>query len=209
VTRSFKSLKVFGFATAFTLAFTTAAQAQNGSGVVLQGIGGVTKAAETKPFAGASIGGKVGVLELDAEAGKLFDILPKGVLDRANQLSPNIKAELPAWYGLGQLRFIAKNGGVKPFVNVGAGAARLKPQLDATSGSNTVTTVFGSGNDTERTRFLVAAGGGLRFDSGRAVLDGGYRFMRIFQNYESDTNFDNDDILVSFHTFYVALGIRF
>jgi hypothetical protein len=175
---------------------------------VIQAVGGVTKTAEQNPVFAGMIGGKAGIIEIDGEFGKMMNIVPKRLLDTTLTLSGGeVKAELPAWYGLGQVRFIASGSPVQPFVTAGAGVARLHPQFTATDPDVNLRVVFGEDGDT--TKFLVGAGGGLRVEAGKVAIDGGYRYMRVFQKYRSDTDFNNDDVLVNVHMFYVSAGFRF
>lgn len=175
---------------------------------LIQAVGGATKTASQNPFFAGSIGGKAGIVEIDGEFGKMMNIVPKGLVDTTLTLSGGeVKAELPAWYGMGQMRFIASGSPVQPFLTVGAGLARLHPQFTATDPDVNVRLVFGEDGDT--TKFLLGAGGGLRVEAGKLLIDGGYRYMRVFQKYRSDTNFNNDDVLVNVHMFYAALGFRF
>lgn len=180
------------------------AQAQG----VVQAIGGITNQAEQHPVFAIGVGGKAGVLEVDGEFGKFLNIVPKRSFDLARQLSGGtIEARLPAWYGMGSLRLIGAMGPVQPYLNGGLGLARLQPELSATNGSTTTVLVFGS--DQDENKFLMGGGGGLRFDAGRMAVDAGYKYIRIFEKYRSDTDFNNDDVLVNVHMFYVALGIKF
>ncbi len=180
-----------------------------GAQMLIQGIGGVTSTADTHPVFAAAIGGKAGIVELDGEFGKMQNIVPKTIADTSFRVSGNeAKAELPAWYGMGSLRFIASNGVVKPFVSGGAGFARLHPQFSVSDTDLTVPVIFGENGDT--TKFLLGGGGGIRVSAGPKVFaEGGYRFIRVFQKYRSDLNLNNDDVLVSVHMFYVSLGVKF
>jgi hypothetical protein len=178
--------------------------------MLVQAIGGATRQAETKPVFAGAIGGKAGFVEFDAEVGHFDTITPKRTFAIAQQLSNStIDADIPAWYGMGSIRFIGKTGGVKPFLSAGAGVARLHPILTSTTSTTTPTIVFGAGNDHDTTNFLVGGGGGLRFDAQRVLVDVGYRYMRIFKKFRSDSDFDNDEVLVNVNMFYVALGWRF
>lgn len=174
---------------------------------LIQAMGGITTTADENPFFAGVLGGKVGPIEIDGEFGRLTNIVPKRIADASLSLSGGeAKAELPAWYGMGSVRLIAPAGPVQPFVRVGAGAARLHPQFTATDPDVDAEIVFGEG---DTTKFLLGAGGGLRVEAGRVLIDGGYRYMRVFQKYRSDSDFNNDDVLVNVHTVYVALGVRF
>ena len=91
-------------------------------------------------------------------------------------------------------------------MSAGAGIARLTPSVTVNTAGK-VLTVFG--DDDPANKFLIGLGGGLRVTLGRAFIDGGYRYIRVFQHYQSDTNFNNDEVLVRVHDVHVGLGIRF
>jgi hypothetical protein len=55
--------------------------------VSLRVLGGMTRTAGESPFVGGSLAGRVGWVEIDVEGGRMFDILPEGLLDRLNELS--------------------------------------------------------------------------------------------------------------------------
>ena len=171
------------------------------------GFGGVTEAAARHPFGGGALGAKAGPVELSVEIGKFSNIVPKRIAASASEWSGGlVKAELPAWYGLGSLRLIASSGVIAPYVSAGAGIARLTPSVTVNTAGK-VLTVFG--DDDPANKFLIGLGGGLRVTLGRAFIDGGYRYIRVFQHYQSDTNFNNDEVLVRVHDVHVGLGIRF
>lgn len=175
---------------------------------LIQGIVGVTKTASQNPVFAGAIGGKAGIFEIDGEFGRMQNIVPKSLADTTLSVSGGeAKAELPAWYGMGNLRLIAPTGPVQPFVTAGAGFARLHPRFTVNDPDVSVQSIFGENGDT--TKFLAGVGGGLRVTAGRVLIDGGYRFIRVFQKYRSDANFNNDDVLVNVHMFYLALGVKF
>lgn len=176
--------------------------------VLVQAIGGMAKTAETKPVFAGAISGKTGPVELGVEVGHFDTIAPKSIFDATLAATGGkVDADLPAWYGMGNLKVIAKSGAVQPFVQVGAGAARLHPMLDGSDPKVTVSSQFGESGDT--TKFLAAAGAGLRIKVDKMLLEGGYRFVRIFTNFEPNSNFNDDKVLVNAHVFYVSLGMHF
>jgi hypothetical protein len=175
--------------------------------VLVQGIGGITKTASQNPVWAGAIGGKAGPVEISAEGGKFMNIIPKTIFDSTKAATGGaVEAELPAWYGMGNLKLIAKSGVVQPFVQAGAGAARLHPQFTTNDPRVTLITQFGDEGDT--TKFMAGAGGGLRIVANKAILEGGYRFVRVFHNFESNTDLDDDEVLVNVHMFYVSLGFH-
>jgi hypothetical protein len=176
--------------------------------VLVQAIGGMTKTAETKPVFAGAVSGKAGPVELGVEVGHFDTIAPKTIFDATLAASGGkVDADLPAWYGMGNLKFIAKSGAIQPFVQVGAGAARLHPMLDGSAPNITLSSQFGESGDT--TKFLAAAGAGLRIKVQKVLVEGGYRFVRVFTNFETNTNFGDDKVLVNAHMFYVSLGLHF
>jgi opacity protein-like surface antigen len=179
-----------------------------GAQILVQGIGGITKTASQNPVFAGAIGGKAGAVELNAEVGRFTNIIPKTIFDNTKTATGGaVEAQLPAWYGMGNLKLIAKSGAVQPFVQVGAGAARLHPQFSANDPAVSVLSQFDTSGDS--TKFLAGAGAGVRFKAQTLLIDGGYRFVRVFQTYRSDTNLGNDDVLVNVHMFYVSLGFHF
>lgn len=180
------------------------AQAQ----MLIQAIGGMTKTAETKPVFAGAVSGKAGPVELGVEVGHFDTIAPKSIFDATLAASGGkVDADLPAWYGMGSLKLIAKRGAVQPFVLAGAGAARLHPLLDGSDSHVTLSSQFGESGDT--TKFLAAAGAGLRFKANKLIVEGGYRFVRVFSNFQPNSNFGDDKVLVNAHMFYVSLGMYF
>jgi hypothetical protein len=176
--------------------------------VLVQAIGGMTKTAETKPVFAGAVSGKAGPVELGVEVGHFDTIAPKTIFDATLAASGGkVDADLPAWYGMGNLKFIAKSGAIQPFVQVGAGAARLHPLLDGSAPNVTLSSQFGESGDT--TKFLAAAGAGLRIKVQKVLVEGGYRFIRVFTNFEPNSNFKDDKVLVNAHMFYVSLGLHF
>jgi len=179
-----------------------------GAQVLVQAIGGMTKTAETKPVFAGALSGKTGPVELGVEVGHFDTIAPKSIFDATLAATGGkVDADLPAWYGMGSLKLIAKSGAMQPFVQVGAGAARLHPMLDGSDPKVTVSSQFGESGDT--TKFLAAAGAGLRIKVQKVIVEGGYRFVRVFTNFEPNSNFKDDKVLVNAHMFYVSLGFHF
>lgn len=191
------------------LMVTLSAGAASAQGMV-QVVGGVTNQADQHPVLGAALAARGGALEIDVEGGRMFNIVPRETFDRARQVSVgNAEAKLPAWYGMTSLKVMVPAGPVTPFVTGGLGLARLEPQVEVTSGSTTATVVFGDNGDSNRNKFLLGGGGGVRLGTGRTTLDLGFKYIRIFENYRTDTNFENDDVRVNVRMFYAALGVRF
>ena len=186
----------------FVLGGSAAAQEPRG---LFQVLGGVTSTANEKPFFGGTLGGRLtGWLELSGEFGKMQDVVPPSVRDRVIGLG-GTDPRVPAIYGLVHLRFIQPHGVVRPFVSAGAGFAQLLPQ--GGEGAAVTVALFPADN---RSKPAVALGGGLRFGFGSNVdIDAGYRYLRIYSDYQIDTNTSNDKVLTNVSCVYGALGIRF
>jgi hypothetical protein len=183
--------------------------------VQLQGLAGMTDAAERAPFYGAALGIKVSFIEIDIEGGRMNNVLPTGVLDalqqleQQNNLPVQAVARMPATYGLGQIRVIGPHGFIKPFVGGGLGVAHLEPQIDVSVQGIGLGDVFGltSFQPQNKTMGLVSAG--LRFDFGAANIEAGYRYIVIFSQFDPSTNTGNDKVLTHVNTIYGAVAVRF
>jgi hypothetical protein len=190
------------------------AQAQ----VTARVLGGVTSAAETNPFLGGAIAGRIGWIEIDVEGGRMFDILPSGVLDRLNELQREqglpveAIAKLPANYVLGQVRVVARSGPVQPFVGGGIGFARLEPRFDVTVAGISLGDVFGLTSVDPVTKPMAAVSGGLRVARGDAAhLDLGYRYLRNISDFglESGLGGIGSSGRTNINSVYGAVGIKF
>lgn len=195
-----------------TLALTAPANAQ----VHMQLAGGMTSAADRQPFLGAGLGFRIGFFEIDVEGGRMMDILPKGILAQLNDLQRERNlpitaiAIMPANYALGTVRFISPAGPIRPFINGGAGVARVEPKFKVVVADISLGDVFGLTSFEPRTVPMAAAGGGVRFDIGRSgMIDIGYRYVRLFTDFRPLLDFDNNGVLTSVNTVYVAFGTRF
>jgi hypothetical protein len=177
-------------------------------------LGGVTRAAATEPFIAGSLGLRAGFIEVEGEVGRLFDILPSGLLDRLNDLQREqglpvqAIAKMPATYAMGNLRIISPVGPVRPFGTVGAGIARVEPTFDVVVAGISLGDVFGLTSVNPRTETMLMAGAGVRIDVGRSgLLELGYRYLLLFADFglESGLTIGRPDVNVV----YGALGFRF
>jgi hypothetical protein len=177
-------------------------------------LGGVTRAAATEPFIAGSLGLRAGFIEVEGEVGRLFDILPSGLLDRLNDLQREqglpvqAIAKMPATYAMGNLRIISPVGPVRPFGTVGAGIARVEPTFDVVVAGISLGDVFGLTSVNPRTQTMLMAGAGVRIDVGRSgLLEVGYRYLLLFADFglESGLTIGRPDVNVV----YGALGFRF
>ena len=182
----------------------TSAQAQAG---IVQGIVGMTNTTKTQPFYAGSIGGKIGWLEINGEAGKMEDILPQRVHDQIVSVAGSgVVAKVPAVYGLINVRIAPTSGVVRPFVSAGMGGVQLRPEMSAAA-APVAETLYPTDN---RTKVAIAVGAGLEVGLGKvAVIDGGYRYFRIYSDYKLDTNTSNDKVLTNVNCLYASLGFRF
>jgi hypothetical protein len=198
----------------FAVLASTAAALPAAAQVHLQFLGGVTRAGETQPFVGGGLGLRIGFVEIDGEVGRFKDILPKGVLDAANDLQEQFGlpvqgiASVPATYAVGSLRFIPAAGPFRPFLSVGYGVARLDPRIDVVVEGISFGDVFGLTSLGKRTEPMVMLGAGLRVGN-KAHLELGYRYVVVFSEFEPDTNFDNDQVLTYVNALYAGVGVGF
>jgi len=177
--------------------------------VLVAGSAGVTKAADTHPVLAGMVGRKIGIIEVDGEFGKMQNIVPKTIADTSFRVSGNEStAELPTWYGMGSVRVVAPSGTLQPFALAGVGFARLHPQFSVPDNDLNVPLIFGESGDT--TKLLFGAGAGVRLNIDKRVfVDGGYKLLRVFENYTSTQNPTADPVHVYANIFYAALGVKF
>jgi hypothetical protein len=196
----------------FALASSASAQ------VHLQINGGATRASRTDSFVSGELGGRLKFLEIDLEAGRMNDVLPKGIiaeldqLQRARGLAVQLRPSLPASYVLGSIKLISPAGGLKPFVSAGYGIARVEPRVDVNVPSLPIADVFGIAVAKKENDPMVTFGAGLRITAApddRVHVDVGYRYVRIFSDFRFDTDLGNDRVLTNAHSVYAGLGVRF
>ena len=180
----------------------------------LQLIGGMTSAAERQPFFGAALGVRLGFIEVDIEGGRFSDILSKGVLDGLNELQRQRGlpiqgiASVPAAYALGSLRIIPGVGPIRPFISAGFGVARLSPRINVVVEGISFGDVFGLTSFKSVNEPMGALGGGLRIDMGAVHVEGGYRYLVIFNDFKT-LNFNGSSQMTNINSVYAALGVRF
>jgi hypothetical protein len=205
---------LLSFAAAFVAVLLAAAPVS--AQVQMQILGGVTRAAATSPFVGGALTARAGWFEIGGEAGRLVDVLPKGLLDKLNELQRQhglpvrAIASLPATYVMGTVKLISPVGPARPFVAAGFGIARAQPRFDVTVAGISLGDVFGLTSAQPENDKMLALGGGIRLDVGqRASVEAGYRYLRIYSDFRFDPTSRNDKVLTNAHAFYGALGIRF
>ena len=170
---------------------------------------GDSNADRSAPVIALGLASQHGPFEFGIEGGRLFDIVPAGVGNASRLLSGGAaSARLPAWYGMALGRVLVPIGPLQPFVAGGTGGARLAPSVHSFNSAASLPVIFG-GDESARVRFMTTMGAGVRIGTGPLRIEGGYRWLRVFQHYRPDTNFSNDDVLVSARVVYGALVIRF
>ena len=181
----------------------------------IQGLGGETDAAGKAQFYAGAVGIRASFLELDVEVGHLDNVLPKGVLNALESLEQQqglpiqVAARVPATYALANVRLIAPAGPIKPFLAAGGGVARLVPQLQLSVPGISAGDVFGVTAYAVAYETMADAEAGLRFDFGVFNVEAGYRYIVIFSQFQPTTNTNNDKVLTTVNTVYVALAVRF
>jgi hypothetical protein len=193
------------------LAATTPARAQ----IYVHGLAGATSAADWNGvFAGGLIF-KVGVFEMDAEVGRMRNVLPGAILDRLEEivgsqdLPVTARASIPATYGLVTFRAIAPSGLVQPFVGVGVGLARIEPTVSVELAGISLGDLFGLARLRPRTEGLLVGVAGLRFDFDRVLLEAAYRHHAIYADFSDDLEFVRGRTLLGFGSFYGGVGLKF
>lgn len=175
--------------------------------------GGLTNAAQNQPFFGGGVAIRLGVVEIEAEAGRMVDVLPGGVLDRLNALQMDRDlpvraiAQLPVKYAMGSLRLVSSAGPLQPFIAVGGGVARIEPRFTIVVEGISLGDVFGLTSQGSVTEPLVTAGAGLRFDVERVTVDVGYRYLAIMTNFGLANGFRQGRTDIS--SLYGTIGVVF
>jgi opacity protein-like surface antigen len=187
------------------LAMVWAAPARAQSGLV-EGIVGSTNAATHDVMYAGRLGGRWVFFEVDAEYGRMQNILPQKVHDQLVTIDPTIDARVRANYGLVIVRLIPDAGIVRPFVAVGGGFAQLRPEVTPANLTGVTTTLFPTNN---RTKGALDLEGGLEFAfDQKAFVDVAYRYFRICSDYHV-TSPNSSTVLTNVNIFYGGLGFRF
>jgi hypothetical protein len=193
------------------LALTAASAAAQ---VHLEILGGVTSAATRDPLVGAGLGFKVSFVEIDAEVGRMQNILPRGILDLANQLQQDRGlavqgiASVPATYALASVRVIGSSGPLKPFLSAGLGIARLEPRFEVTVQGISLGDVFGLTRFDTQQKGIAALGAGLRVDAGKVFVEGAYRYFRVFTDFDP-SSLGTGRVVTNVNSAHVGIGIKF
>jgi hypothetical protein len=207
--------RIFVRAALVAALFVSARPASAQVQVQVQGLAGVTDAAEKAPVFAGALGIKITAVEFDFEVGRFNNLLPSDILDRIHDLEEQhglpqqSVISVPGTYFTGSVRVIRPNGFVQPFGSAGIGAVRLNPQLSINLSGVSLPDVFGQVNLGSQTDTMLVFGGGLRFNFHVVNVEGGYRYIGIFSHLEATTNFDRDRVLTTVQTVYGAIAFRF
>jgi opacity protein-like surface antigen len=192
-----------------------AAHAQS-SGMIV-GEAGVTFGSETGGAFGVTVGSGSPRIQGIGEVGYFTNVTPKSLQEDADVIallasSPGalvgVDITAPAFYALGGIRAVVPTTGrAKPYVQGGAGVARVKATLDFTlNGTNVNSLLIAEGvltrDDLEQssTEALISFGGGVQVAvGGRGLVDVGYRYYRIF----------TDDPGINVNRIFGGFGVTF
>ena len=169
-------------------------QAQERSAGFAGGLGGATVGDQRGAVYGVRTGVGIGKgLFVVGEAGRIQNVLPGDVqteLDVVERLielqgiDVSIDASVPVFYGMGGVRWALRRGRVSPFLEAGAGFARLSLDVDAVvDGADISEDLLRDLEDEgiEATKFLFSTSGGISLAVQSAwTIDVGYRYARIF-----------------------------
>jgi hypothetical protein len=193
--------------------FTAVPSAQAQGGGFVGGLAGITFASESSSVFAGQAGGRVArQWFIFGEFGRMQNVLPEDAQDDLDEATEFLESQLgttvdldvrvPAIYGLAGIRWSPEDR-IAPFLEAGAGFARLSVDLTAEIAGTDVTDEIEDQldrEDLEVTDFLLAFGGGLNARlSERIRLDVGYRYNRVF----------TDDPEVTVSVAYAALKFWF
>lgn len=177
--------------------------------VYVEGLGGVTMAAEQHPFFAGAVGARLLFLEINGEVGHMRNVPPRGVFDALNQLQADspVKAiaHLRNTYGLVNVR-LTSPGPLGLFVAGGVGVAHLQPGFDVSAFGISLGDVFGLTSFEARNEPMWTAGAGLIIRLPHSGLEAGYRYFRIHADYQT---FNVSSGPFGVHAVYGGLMIRF
>ena len=103
-------------------------------------------------------------------------------------------ARVPTWYTFGGVRAQGPSRGkLSTYVEGGAGTARLDPQVHLTVNGvnldNEAAALTGLGDGRQQLEFLAGGGAGVAFQAWKRIrVEGGYRYMRIFGDDQTNVN---------------------
>lgn len=188
-----------------------------------RGYGAFTAGATFGHKSDSSIGGEVGygltdALQVFLEAGRMRNVATKDVDTRAQKIAGAILANVSTvqqaiYYDAGLKWRLPQYGMWRPYVLLGAGAARVKTEASFSVGGSDVTSrldqlgvQLGSDLSGTLTKFFLTTGVGTNVTFGRRFLaDLSYRYGRVFPK----TSEIDDDQGINTQRAQVGLGIRF
>jgi len=144
--------------------------------------------------------------EAVGEVGRIGNVLP-ALADTTLAFS-RVDLRASATYGEGGMRaFLGSRSAVRPYVEATGGFAHLN--VRAAGFNATVDDLLALGLDlTSRTSPAAGLGGGVTFQSGRLMLDAGYRYKKIFAHDFVTSLFGGGQDLTS-HQVVFGAGVRF
>jgi opacity protein-like surface antigen len=175
-------------------------------------LGGVTfgTAAPSSILGGAAGANITPNLQVTGELGRIQDVVPSEIDDALDLLSTlfflrtgvplELDVKAPVFYGMAGLRFnVPTTRGLRPFVDVQAGAGKISFDIDArAAGVNISDQVEDQADLESASEILFGIGGGVALGLTDALgLDLGYRYHRIF----------TDDPAVNVNALYAALRL--
>ena len=110
-----------------------------------------------------------------------------------SEFAVEFDARVPAWYGLGGVRFAGPSARrLSTYLEGGLGSVRLDPQVHLTIDGDRLddeaAAITGLGENRQQLEFLTGAGAGVAFDVKRIRIESGYRYMRIFGDAKANVN---------------------
>ena len=188
-----------------------AVAAQDAPKGYLQGLAGATRAVETDTvYAGLGAWRLTERLDLVGEVGRMRNALGPELRDRLDAIETQLRASnraqfgtefpivfeplVPAWYGFGGVRMRGPAAGAfSTYVEGGAGAARLDPQVHLTVNGEPLDSeaaaLTGLGDGRQQLEFLAGGGAGVAWQAWKRIrIEAGYRYMRIFGDAKTNIN---------------------
>jgi len=189
-------------------AFSAAQDAPKG---YIVGLAGAARTVETDTaYAGLGAWPLNDRLDIFGEVGRIRNAIGPDLADRLAVIKADIIASnraqfgtefpvvfeprVPTWYGFGGLRVRGPSAGkLSTYLEGGAGAARLDPQVHLTVNGEKLDSeaavITGLGEGRQQLEFLAGAGAGAAFQIWKRIrVEGGYRYMRMFGDAKTNIN---------------------
>ena len=203
---------------ALLMAWPAAAQEPKG---YVAGTVGVAKTVETdSAYAGLGAWRVRGRWHVFGEVGRLRNAIGDSLTEQARAVEAEIRAthlivfhdefdvefdvRVPTWYGFGGVRATGPSRGrLSTYVEGGGGSARLDPQASLTINGERLDSeanaLLGLGENSQELAFLAGGGAGAAVQVWKRIrVEGGYRYMRLFGDAETNI-----------HQFRIGGGWRF